>query len=149
MSSSILTTSVADHFINLAHTIGILTDPFVTPIENVAKFTFNSTFPGVYQYFAEVLEGYKSPFVDRLPLMDPFHVVLIAIGYLMTIFLGKQYMSQRQKLSVKGLSALHNFLMVSLSAYMCTMIWVEAWKNGYTLFANPEDRSEKGFQVQP
>ncbi|CAG8685827.1 163_t:CDS:2, partial [Acaulospora colombiana] len=119
MSSGILTTPVVDHFINLAHTIGTLADPFVSPMENVVKFTLNSTFPGTYQYFVEILEGYKSPFADRLPLMDPFH----------------------------GLSAFHNFLMVSLSGYMCATIWMEARKNGYTLFANPEDRTEKGFQM--
>ncbi|CAJ0752979.1 2795_t:CDS:2, partial [Entrophospora sp. SA101] len=49
-------------------------------------------------------------------------------------------------MSVKGLSILHNLFLVSLSAYMCITILSEAWKQGYSLFTNPEVRSEEGWQ---
>ncbi|CAG8542308.1 5893_t:CDS:2 [Diversispora eburnea] len=137
---------MVDYFIDLARTIGVLTDPYISPLENVLKTTLNSTFPQVYQNLEEILENNKSPFVDKLPLMNLFHVLIITIGYLSTIYIGKMIMSNRDKVSVKWLSIMHNLNLVVLSAYMCVTVLSEAWRRGYSLFANADDRSEEGFQ---
>ncbi|CAJ0899537.1 4535_t:CDS:2 [Entrophospora sp. SA101] len=130
-----------------AETIGVLTDPIVSPLENAVKETFKTLFPSLSNNIDDFLKNNMSPLSSRLPLMDPFHVILIVIGYFVVVFGGKAIMSSREKMSVKGLSILHNLFLVSLSAYMCITILSEAWKQGYSLFTNPEVRSEEGWQM--
>ncbi|RIA99043.1 polyunsaturated fatty acid elongation enzyme [Glomus cerebriforme] len=136
-----------DHFITLFETIGIIADPFVTPIENILKSSFKSLLPSLTENVSKFLKENQSPLSARLPLMNPFHVLLITVAYLLTIYFGKIFMSRREKLNVKLLSTLHNFFLVSLSSYMFVTISYEAWKNGYSLFANPEVKSEEGWQM--
>jgi len=139
--------SPVDYFIILAETIGVLTDPIVSPLENAVKETFKTLFPSLSNSIDDFLKNNMSPLSSRLPLMDPFHVILIVIGYFVVVFGGKAIMSSREKMNVKGLSILHNLFLVSLSAYMCVTILSEAWKQGYSLFTNPEVRSEEGWQM--
>ena len=146
-STSFISTAPVDHFIKLFETIGIIADPYVSPIEATLKSSLNSLFPSLTENVSELLEKIQSPLSKRLPLMNPFHVLLITIAYLSTIYFGKILMSYRERFNVKLLSIFHNFLLVSLSAYMFGTISFEAWKNSYTLFGNPEVRSEDGWQV--
>jgi hypothetical protein len=137
-----------DHFITLFETIGVITDPFLTPIEVTLKSTIKSLLPSLYENVSDYLEKNQSPLSVRLPLMNPFHVIVITLAYLSIIYFGKIFMSRREKFNVKALSIFHNLFLVSLSSYMFITISSEAWKNGYSLFANPEVRSEEGFQVK-
>ncbi|CAG8742759.1 19177_t:CDS:2 [Racocetra persica] len=147
MSSTDIISIPADFFIGFARTIGKISDPFITPLENVVKSSLQILFPTLYNDAVEFLESSQSPFTSRLPLMNPFHVLIIVLAYLFIIFVGKQIMTNRTKFSVKGLSIVHNLVLVTLSAYMCTTVLYEAWRQRYVLFANPEDKSEKGFQM--
>ena len=147
-STSFISTAPVDHFIKLFETIGIIADPYVSPIEATLKSSLNSLFPSLTENVSELLDKIQSPLSKRLPLMNPFHVLLIVIAYLSTIHFGKAFMSNREKLNVKYLSIFHNFFLVSLSAYMFGTVSYEAWRNGYSLFGNPEVKSEDGWQVK-
>lgn len=146
-STNFVSKEPVDHFITFFETIGIIADPYLTPIEVTIKSTFKSSLPSLYENVSKFMEKNQSPLSARLPLMNPFHVLLITIAYLLTIYFGKIFMSRREKLNVRILSIFHNLFLVSLSSYMFLTITFEAWKNGYSLFANPEVRSEEGFQV--
>ncbi|CAG8609551.1 4206_t:CDS:2 [Cetraspora pellucida] len=146
MSSADIISIPVDFLIECAKIIGKISDPFITPLENVVKSSLRVLFPTLYNDAVEFLESSQSPFTSRLPLMNLFHVLIICLAYLSIVFVGKQIMTSYTKLSVKGLSIVHNTVLVSLSAYMCITVLFEAWRQGYSLFANPEDKSEKGFQ---
>ncbi|CAB4398927.1 unnamed protein product [Rhizophagus irregularis] len=146
-STNFVSKEPVDHFITFFETIGIIADPYLTPIEVTIKSTFKSSLPSLYENVSKFMEKNQSPLSARLPLMNPFHVLLITIAYLLTIYFGKIFMSRREKLNVRILSIFHNLFLVSLSSYMFLSITFEAWKNGYSLFANPEVRSEEGFQM--
>ncbi|CAG8459277.1 10989_t:CDS:2 [Dentiscutata heterogama] len=147
MSSNNLISIPVDLFIEFAKIFGKICDPLITPLENVVKSSLQILFPSFYNDAVEFLDSSQSPFTSRLPLMNPFHVLMFCLAYLTIVFTGKQIMANRTKVSVKNLSIVHNFFLVTLSAYMCTTTLYEAWRQGYSLFTNPEDRSEKGFQM--
>ncbi|KAF0511295.1 polyunsaturated fatty acid elongation enzyme [Gigaspora margarita] len=137
-----------DFSIEFAKIIGNICDPFITPLENGFKSSLQILFPSFYNNAVEFLELSQSPFTSRLSLMNLFHILMICLAYLTIVFTGKQIMANFSKFSVKNLSIFHNLFLVTLSAYMCTTILYEAWRQGYSLFTNPEDRSEEGFQVE-
>ncbi|KXS11281.1 hypothetical protein M427DRAFT_138369 [Gonapodya prolifera JEL478] len=92
---------------------------------------------------------------DRLPLMNPFHVILIISLYLVIVISGKRIgaNSSVPKLEVKQFALIHNLLMVALSAYMCLSILANAFfsksSTGYRygLWANPPDETESGWSM--
>ncbi|KAF0556980.1 delta-6 elongase [Gigaspora margarita] len=147
MSFNNLISIPVDFSIEFAKIIGNICDPFITPLENVFKSSLQNLFPSFYNNAVEFLELSQSPFTSQLPLMNLFHVLIICLTYLTIVFTGKQIMANFSKFSVKNLSIFHNLFLVTLSAYMCTTILYEAWRQGYSLFTNPEDRSEEGFQM--
>jgi hypothetical protein len=101
----------------------------------------------MYPAARDYLLSHKSPHADRLPLMNPFDVAVITILYLVIVYGGQAFMSSRQKQSMKWMSAAHNFVLMTLSAYMCASILSEAWRQGYRIVGNPTDKTERGWQV--
>ncbi|CAG8472155.1 4561_t:CDS:2 [Funneliformis mosseae] len=147
MASNPSTTAPVDYIITLVETIENIVEPYVSPIELAIKSIFTSYFPSLSENVSGFLEKNHSPLSARLPLMNPFHVILIVIAYLSLVFLGKSIMSTRERFNVRLLSIIHNLVLVTLSAYMFGTISSEAWKNDYSLFANPEVKSEEGQQM--
>ncbi|KAG9301898.1 hypothetical protein G9A89_004578 [Geosiphon pyriformis] len=145
--SSTLFTPLVDHFISIAENIGQLTNPLLKPIENNFHQLLTFLFPSLTQRISSFLLENESPLSKRLPLMNPFHVTVIMVGYLVMVFGGKRLMENKGKMNVKGLSTLHNFFLVALSSYMCYTILNEAWNQGYGLFGNPADNNESGWKM--
>ncbi|CAG8455687.1 10678_t:CDS:2 [Ambispora gerdemannii] len=140
-------TPPVDHYITAGQIIGYLTEPLVNPLENILVSTLTVLFPSTSQYVKNFLAENESPFSKRLPLMNPFHVLLITLSYLSVVFVGKRIMENRTKFDTRTLSTIHNSFLVWLSAYMCYGVLSEAWNQGYGLFGNPEDKSENGWQM--
>jgi hypothetical protein len=69
--------------------------------------------------FDKWLADTQHPLSKDLPLMNPFHVVLIILGYFLSVFVGKALMSGVGKFELKGFSKLHNAFLIVLSGYMC------------------------------
>jgi hypothetical protein len=74
------------------------------------------------------------PLSKDFPLMNPFHCVLIIILYLISIPVGKMIMKNRDRLNLKWFSAIHNFILIVLSGWMCTTIFIEARKLGLPFY---------------
>ncbi|CAG8490401.1 6791_t:CDS:2 [Ambispora leptoticha] len=136
-----------DYFIKLGETIGYLAEPLVNPLENILVSALTTLFPSISQNAKDFLVENESPFSERLPLMNPFHVLLITLFYLSVVFVGKKIMMNKTKFDTKLISTIHNSFLVWLSAYMCYGVLSEAWNQGYGLFGNPEDKSEQGWQM--
>jgi len=79
------------------------------------------------------------------PLMNPFHVVLVAVGYLVLILVGQLVMKNMKKFEMFYFSLFHNFSMVCLSAYMCYEAIHQAISHNYTFFGNGVDESPAGY----
>eukprot|EP00759_Apiculatamorpha_spiralis_P019215 PhF_6_TR25335/c0_g1_i3/m.35033 len=68
-----------------------------------------------------------NPMSERLPLMNPYHAVIIALLYLISLPIMMIVGRVLGKHSYKGLVMFHNVLMVVLSTYMC----VEVLRNAF------------------
>jgi len=113
---------------------------------DVLETTVKEFFPTEWiSKYNEIL-SYGNPHSKGLPLMNPFHVLLIAIGYLLSVFIGKAIMKNRDRLEMKLFSTLHNVFLILLSSYMCLEILRQAFiVNTYSLFGNGVDSSPKGL----
>ncbi|KAJ3311957.1 hypothetical protein HDU76_003000 [Blyttiomyces sp. JEL0837] len=146
----LLTTPVVDHFLT-AFTIFEKflvrqVDPFVNTI--YTDFLKDKVIPEpIYQAWSDILANGKSVFADRLPLMNPIHVLFITAAYLLIIFAGKMIMASLPKLTVKTLAMFHNVFLMTLSGYMCYGILAEAVARNYSLFGNPVDPTENGWNM--
>ncbi|KAF9363858.1 hypothetical protein BGX34_003141 [Mortierella sp. NVP85] len=136
-----------DYFIDLARSFGVLAAPYVDPLEEAVSAQLEKFFPQAVQQFRGFLVAVESPLASELPLMNPFHVFLIASAYLVVVFLGMQIMKNFEPFKVKTFSLLHNFILVSLSAYMCGGVLYEAYQANYGLFENLADHSAKGLPM--
>jgi len=87
----------------------------------------------------------RHPNTLDLPLMNPFHVVLIVLGYFIAVFVGKAVMKNREKFELKTFSLVHNCFLIILSAYMAIEVVRQALLNNYSLFGNPLDVAPKGI----
>ena len=76
--------------------------------------------------------------------MNPFHVVLITIGYLLSVFLGRLIMKLLPRFELRTFSILHNLFLILLSLYMGVEITRQAVINNFGLFGNGVDTSAKG-----
>lgn len=136
-----------DLFIDLARAIGIQAAPYVDPLEAAFSAQMEKLFPTAVHHFRGFLVAIESPLAAELPLMNPFHVALIAISYLIVVFVGMQIMKNFDRFEVKTFSLLHNFCLVSISAYMCGGVLFEAWRANYGLFENVADHTSTGLPV--
>ncbi|KAF9112887.1 hypothetical protein BGX27_002644 [Mortierella sp. AM989] len=136
-----------DFFIDVARTVGVHAAPYVDPLEAALTAQLEKYIPDVVHHVRAFLTSVESPLARELPLMNPFHVILITLGYLITVFVGMQIMKTFNRFEVKSFSLLHNFVLVSISAYMCGGVLYEAYKGNYTLFENMADHTSKGFPM--
>ncbi|KAF9430178.1 hypothetical protein BGZ76_000936 [Entomortierella beljakovae] len=136
-----------DLFIDFARAFGVQAAPYVDPLEEALIAQFEKYIPTAVHHVRAFLTSVESPLSHHLPLMNPFHVLLITLGYLITVFVGMQIMKNFERFEVKTFSLLHNFVLVSVSAYMCGGVLFEAYKGNYTLFENVADHSSKGLPM--
>lgn len=114
---------------------------------NTLETTILTSLPADLQkLYHDALEA-GHPHAKKLPLMNPFHVLLICIAYLIIVFVGKAIMKNREKFELKLFSILHNGFLVGLSAYMSFQAARIAIRDGYSIFGNGVDESERGFEV--
>jgi len=142
-----ISTVPVDTAISLFESIGAAVQPFVKPLEDASSNLVLTYLPEVANKTTQFLSENESPFASRLPLMNPFHVLLITLAYLLIVFLGKQIMKGRQRIDPKYLSIFHNAFLVLLSAYMWTTLWSEAYRQGYKVFGNAAVRDESGWTM--
>lgn len=88
-----------------------------------------------------------NPNSKNLPVMNPFHAVLVSIAYLVVISLGMMIMSNRKKFELTAFSMIHNLCMVLLNMYMCFEIIHQAIISNYSLFGNGADPTPKGLPM--
>jgi len=88
-----------------------------------------------------------NPHAKTFPLMDPFQVMYVAIGYLVIIIGGQMIMSNRKKFELQWFSLLHNGGMVLLNSYMCFEIIRCALAANFTFFGNGVDTSIDGLPL--
>ncbi|GJJ76580.1 hypothetical protein EMPS_08939 [Entomortierella parvispora] len=136
-----------DLFIDFARAFGVRAAPYVDPLEDALAAQMETYFPTLVHHYRGFMVAVESPLVAELPLMNPFHVLLIVLAYLITIFVGMQIMKNFERFEVKTFSLFHNFCLVSISAYMCGGILFEAYQSNYTLFENLADHTSKGFPM--
>ncbi|KAG0318092.1 hypothetical protein BGZ99_005892 [Dissophora globulifera] len=136
-----------DYFIDLARTVGVYTAPYLDPVEAAIVDQLEKYAPTAVHHVRGFLAAVESPLARELPLMNPFHVLLISLGYLFTIFVGMRIMKNFNRFEVKTFSLLHNFVLVSISAYMCGGVLYEAYQAKYTLFENQADHSAAGLPM--
>jgi len=142
-----VSTVPVDYAISTFESIGVVLHPIVKPLEDSFVHFFSTYFPSLTENTAHFLSEYEIPFAKRLPLMNPFHVLLITLAYLLIVFFGNRLMRYSRRFDPKLLSMFHNAFLVLLSAYMCTTIWSEAYRQGYRAFGNPVCRDESGWTM--
>jgi elongation of very long chain fatty acids protein 4 len=113
--------------------------PYVNSLEQEARSLVKTYNPTLVSEYDAVLKTGDS-LSKNFPLMNPFHVALILVGYLVIVFGGKFLMSfKKNPFSPKLLQIVHNALLVAVSAFM-TFETINQWyslKMG--LFQNPVD----------
>jgi len=116
---------------------------YINTLENATR----SSLPEqIEKAYTQVLaEG--NPYTKHWPLMNPFHVILISIGYLALVFGGMQIMKNRKKFDLHYFSLLHNGFLVMLSTYMCYETIHQALAANYHLFGNGVDTTPSGLPM--
>jgi len=99
------------------------------------------------EYYKDEIIAPGNPHAKTFPLMNPFHVILVSLAYLVIIFVGKMIMAPRKKFELQWFSLLHNGSMVLLSSYMCYETIHQALANDFTLFGNGVDTSANGLPL--
>jgi len=89
----------------------------------------------------------QHPNSKEFPLMNPFHVLLIIIGYFVTLLLLKKFMKNRPRMELKALSFVHNSLLICLSLYMTYVPIREAIINNFSVFGNGVIEGPKGIPL--
>jgi len=100
----------------------------------------------VNQWIDEAL-SHQHPLAKELPLMNPFHVILIVLGYLISLPIGRAIMKDRKRLELKGFSMLHNSFLILLSLYMCVESLRQAWILGFGFVGNGVENSAQGIPM--
>jgi len=114
---------------------------------NALEQTFLSSLPVPW------LDTYKSYLADgnpnskRFPVMNPFHVLLISIGYLVLVYGGMAIMKRREKFQMTWFSLLHNGFLVLLSSYMCYELVHQAIVSKFTFAGNAIDETPNGLPL--
>ncbi|RKO93200.1 polyunsaturated fatty acid elongation enzyme [Blyttiomyces helicus] len=139
---------VEDIFLNIARRSGTILAPHLAPLQSLLSHQLRTTFPSFAVAAERWLRTTQNPLSAKLPLGNPFHVVLILGGYFAVVFFGKALMGGVAKpFKAKTLMMLHNLFLLTLSAYMCGSILVEARRAGYSLWGNSVDVSEGGIKM--
>lgn len=92
--------------------------------------------PSSWQAWYNGIMAQGNPLSKDFLLMNPFHVLAIAAGYLVLVFLGKKAMEQRKAFELRAFSALHNIFLVVLSTYMCYQNLSQAYHLGFSVWGN-------------
>jgi len=121
--------------------------PIVKPIEAVTLGVCNFLIPNTTELVMEYFDSIQSVHSRNLPLMNFFHVILISLVYLAAVYYGKKYMEHREKLTPKRFALVHNFIMSTLSAYMCFGTLWQTYYDGYGMLMNPGDESARGWSM--
>ncbi|KAG0229892.1 hypothetical protein BGW42_001293 [Actinomortierella wolfii] len=136
-----------DLFIDFARWVGVKAAPVVDPLEAELTKQAEQLFPEAVNTVRNFLTAVESPLARELPLMNPFHVLLLVLGYFGAIIVGMQIMKHLPRFEVKTFSLFHNFCMVSLSAYMAVGILYQAFLAKYSLFENLADHTLAGLPM--
>ncbi|KAJ3077871.1 hypothetical protein HK102_004907 [Quaeritorhiza haematococci] len=148
VATKLLSVPIVDHFIDLVRHAETIATPYILPLEKQVTHYLRMYFPEQTAWATTWMANNQSPHATRLPLMNPFHVVLLVAAYLAVVFVGKFLMSFRsQRFEIKTFSLFHNLFCLALSAYMCSSIVLEAINQKYSLWMNPMDESENGFKM--
>jgi hypothetical protein len=100
--------------------------PYVNSLEQEARSLVKTYNPTLVSEYDAVLKTGDS-LSKNFPLMNPFHVALILVGYLVIVFGGKFLMSfKKNPFSPKLLQIVHNALLVAVSAFM-TFETINQW----------------------
>jgi len=116
---------------------------YINTLEETLKTSLPA--PWLDSYNFAIAEG--NPHSKKFPLMNPFHVLLVAIAYLAIIFIGQAIMKNRKRFELYWFSLFHNGAMVCLSAYMFYEIFRQAILCEFTLFGNGIDTTAKGLPL--
>lgn len=78
-----------------------------------------------------------NPLSKNMPLMNPFHVLLIVIAYLTAVFVGKFLMSfKKTPFELRAYTVAHNLFLVVLSSYMFFQNLYQAYLLGFSVWGN-------------
>ncbi|KAI9106084.1 polyunsaturated fatty acid elongation enzyme [Phlyctochytrium arcticum] len=138
---------VEDTLISIGQVIGQKTAPFLDPLEAQLVAFAKSKFPAAASFCQTWLANHQSVHAAKLPLMNPFHVLVIVLAYFAMVFGGKLVMSGLGKFEAKKLTLAHNLFLLSLSGYMCVEILKEARRMNYDVVGNPANESKSGFPM--
>ncbi|KAI9020536.1 polyunsaturated fatty acid elongation enzyme [Hyaloraphidium curvatum] len=139
--------AIVDGYLAFANAAGAVLKPVADRLEDVALGIANRYAPDATAAASAWLERNQSSLSKRLPLMHPFHAILLALAYLLVLPLMKQLPDLRKAGFIKPLMVLHNLHLFALSFYMCTGIWAEASRRRYSWFGNPADETEEGWPM--
>jgi len=109
--------------------------------------SFKASLPDAWLSSYKNLLDHGNPHSKKFPLMNPFHVFLVGIAYLVIISVGQIVMKNRKKFELRWFSLLHNGMMVCINGYMCVEIIRQALINDFTLFGNGVDTSAAGLPL--
>ncbi|TPX72892.1 very-long-chain 3-oxoacyl-CoA synthase [Spizellomyces sp. 'palustris'] len=147
MTGIIVSTRVEDTLISIGHALGEVLGPYLDPLEAQLVSSARKHFPSVASAAQSWLAQHRSVHAAKLPLMNPFHVLIIVLGYFAMVFGGKTIMARMGKFEAKKLMLAHNLFLLTLSTYMSTAILREAWLRGYSVFGNAADESKNGWPM--
>lgn len=137
-----------DYFLMLANKLPGPLAPFIDQWDALCWKAVDQISPSLQNEIKAFLQHHKSSHAASLPLMNPFHVILIILVYLVVIFFGVIFMKAFNRFNLKLYSILHNLFLVSLSGYMVYEVLNQAFVVGnYTFWGNNFDATEKGFPM--
>lgn len=113
--------------------------PYVNPVEQYVRNIFKVHEPTLLRDYDAALKTGDS-LSKNFPLMNPFHVVLVLLAYLLVVFGGKFLMKfKREPFKPKLLQIVHNAFLVAVSAFMTYETVFQVVSLGMGLFQNPID----------
>jgi len=102
--------------------------------------------PSILQQY-ELALSHQNTLSKDFPLMNPFHVILITLAYIVSIFVGRSIMQNRQRFELKTFSLLHNAVLILLSLYMCVETLRQAMILEYSIFGNGAEPVPKAMPL--
>jgi len=105
-------------------------------ILDMLESSLKSMIPKIWVQNYEWILSFKHPNSKFLPLMNPFSVVLIVLGYLLSILILKKIMQNRQKFELKTFTMIHNAVLILLSLYMFVETIRQALLNNFSILGN-------------
>jgi len=108
-------------------------------LQNVTVAGITAVYPNFPEFSKNLIATYRFEYHNhvQLPLMNPFHVVLIVVAYLLIVKGGMAVMSlKKDKYELRTYGIFHNLFLTLLSVYMCVEIFRQAWILGYDFAGN-------------